>query len=392
MELRSSIFQDILPIDAQFATLVGRVWRPGIGPVIATVRGNTIIDITTPHAPTISALFELDDAACWVSSLHGEAIGSVDDIVANSLESQKNLHRPFLLSPIDLQAVKAAGVTFAVSMLERVIEEQARGAPEKAAEIRVAIKELIGEDLRLLQPGSQRAAELKTLLIEKNVWSQYLEVGIGPDPEIFTKCQVMSSVGFGAYVGIDSRSAWNNPEPEIALAVSSSGNIVGATLANDVNLRDFEGRSALLLSKAKDNNASCSLGPFIRLFDEHYTYEDVLASHVSLQITGNDTFVLNDVSNMAEISRAPSALVQATMSKNHQYPDGFVLLLGTMFAPTKDRDQEKSGFTHHVGDIVSISSPRLGRLTNKVEHCHNCAPWTFGIQALIKNLAQRKLV
>lgn len=384
--------QDILPVDAQRATLVGRVWRPGIGPALAVVRGEMIYDITTTHAPTLSALFELNDVAVWVNELKGEAIGSVEAILANSDEQHKNKNLPFLLSPFDLQAIKAAGVTFAVSMLERVIEEQAHGAPEKAVEIRRSIQNLIGDNLNLLKPGSQQAAELKKVLIEKGVWSQYLEVGIGPDAEIFTKCQVMSSVGFGAHAGIDARSVWNNPEPEIALAVSSSGAIIGATLANDVNLRDFEGRSALLLSKAKDNNASCSLGPFIRVFDEHYRYEDVLDSQVGLHITGDDGFVLQDVSNMQKISRAPADLVNATLSKNHQYPDGFALLLGTMFAPTKDRDQEKSGFTHHQGDIVSISSPKLGRLINRVEFCENCAPWAFGLQAFIKNLAKRKLV
>lgn len=384
--------QDILPVDAQRATLVGRVWRPGIGPALAVVRGEMIYDITTAHAPTMSALFELNDVAVWVNELKGKAIGSVEAILANSDEQHKNKNLPFLLSPFDLQAIKAAGVTFAVSMLERVIEEQAHGAPEKAVEIRRSIQNLIGDNLNLLKPGSQQAAELKKVLIEKGVWSQYLEVGIGPDAEIFTKCQVMSSVGFGAHAGIDARSVWNNPEPEIALAVSSTGAIIGATLANDVNLRDFEGRSALLLSKAKDNNASCSLGPFIRVFDEHYRYEDVLDSQVGLHITGDDGFVLQDVSNMQKISRAPADLVNATLSKNHQYPDGFALLLGTMFAPTQDRDQEKSGFTHHQGDIVSISSPKLGRLINRIEFCENCAPWVFGLQAFIKNLAKRKLV
>lgn len=388
----SSSIQDILPVDAQLATLVGRVWRPGIGPALAVVRGDSLYDITTSHAPTMSSLFDLDDVALWINETKGEIIGSLKDIISNSDEQHKNKNLPFLLSPFDLQAIKAAGVTFAVSMLERVIEEQAHGAPEKAAEVRRSIKDLIGENLSLLKPGSQQAAELKDILIKKGVWSQYLEVGIGPDPEIFTKCQVMSSVGFGAHAGVDAKSIWNNPEPEIALAVSSSGNIIGATLANDVNLRDFEGRSALLLSKAKDNNASCSLGPFIRIFDKHYTYEDILTSQVSLHIAGNDGFTLNDVSNMAKISRAPSDLVKATMSKNHQYPDGFALLLGTMFAPTKDRDQEKSGFTHHQGDIVSISSPKLGKLVNRVEFCPDCEPWTFGVQALMKNLAKRKLL
>lgn len=384
--------QDIMPSDAQRATLVGRAWRPGIGPALVVVRGETLVDITTPLTPTMASLLEQNDVSGWVANATGHHIGPVDAILANSNETHRNPDQPSLLSPVDLQPIKAAGVTFAVSLLERVIEEQARGNPVQAIEIRTVMKEMIGGDLRFLQPGSQSAADLKTALINKGIWSQYLEVGIGPDPEIFTKCQIMSSVGFGANVGIDARSVWNNPEPEIALVVSSTGRMIGATLANDVNLRDFEGRSALLLSKAKDNNASCSLGPFIRVFDQHYTYEDLLKAQVSLKITGQDGFTLEAVSKMDEISRSPAALVEATINKNHQYPDGFVLLLGTMFAPTKDRGQENAGFTHHPGDVVSIASTKLGQLVNRVQHCQDCEAWTFGVQALMKNLALRQLL
>src|SRR5690606_27366505 len=103
------------------------------------------------------------------------------------------------------------------------------------------------------------------------VWSQYLEVAIGKDAEIFTKTQPMASVGFGAQIGIHPESHWNNPEPEVVLAVARTGKIRGATLGNDVNLRDYEGRSALLLGEAKDQNASCAIGPFIRLFDETFS-------------------------------------------------------------------------------------------------------------------------
>lgn len=383
--------QDNLPSDVENATLVGRAWLAGVGPILVTLRGEQLFDITTPEAPTMAGLCALDDVASWVKTVKGKPIGSIDEILVNSNEESRNPEQPFLLSPVDLQAVKAAGVTFAVSLLERVIEEQTRGAPEKAVEFRDYLKNAIGGELRLLKPGSERAATLKAALIERGLWSQYLEVGIGPDPEIFTKCQIMSSVGFGSHIGIDSKSVWNNPEPEIALVVSAAGRIIGATLANDVNLRDFEGRSALLLSKAKDNNASCSLGPFIRVFDEHYKYEDILTAQVGLEIRGEDGFVLEDASHMSEISRSPRDLVAATIGKNHQYPDGFVLLLGTMFAPTKDRDRANQGFTHKPGDIVSIKSARLGALLNRVQHCQDCAPWTFGVQALIKNLVQRQL-
>ena len=392
MILHGLTMQDVLPTDHQQAILVGRVWRPGIGPSLAVVRGGYLIDITSPTTPTMASLFEQDDVGKWIFQANGPNIGSIEAILANSDEKYKNPDQPFLLSPVDLQPIKAAGVTFAVSLLERVIEEQARGNPEHANAIRASINDMIGGDLRSLQPGSKNAEDLKAALIKKNIWSQYLEVGIGPDPEIFTKCQIMSSVGFGANVGIDAKSTWNNPEPEIAVIVSHTGRIMGATLANDVNLRDFEGRSALLLSKAKDNNASCSLGPFIRIFDEHYTYEDLLTAHVRLKINGADGFKLESVSKMDEISRLPYELVQATINKNHQYPDGFILLLGTMFAPTQDRDFENAGFTHRPGDVVSISSEKLGRLINQVQYCHDCEPWTFGVQALMKNLTLRQLL
>ena len=277
-------------------------------------------------------------------------------------------------------------------MLERVIEEQAGGAPEKAGEIRQQIESLIGEKLSSLQPGSRAAMALKRDLIEKGIWSQYLEVGIGPDPEIFTKCPVLAPVGPGADIGIHPMSEWNNPEPEVVLAVASDGRIVGATLGNDVNLRDVEGRSALLLGKAKDNNASCALGPFVRLFDDGFSLDDVRRAEVGLTVIGEDGFSLQGTSSMAKISRDPAALVEAAIGVHHQYPDGLVLFLGTMFAPTKDRGKLGEGFTHKLGDIVTIETPRLGRLVNTVRHTNQCAPWSFGIAALMKNLAARQLL
>ena len=157
-------------------------------------------------------------------------------------------------------------MTFATSMLERVIEEKARGNPAAASAIRTEIQSLIGDDLSQLKPGSAQAMALKQVLIAQGAWSQYLEVGIGPDAEIFTKAPVLAAVGCGDDAGLHPASQWNNPEPEVVLAINSRGEVVGATLGNDVNLRDVEGRSALLLGKAKDNNASASVGPFIRLY------------------------------------------------------------------------------------------------------------------------------
>jgi fumarylacetoacetate (FAA) hydrolase family protein len=385
--------RDSLAADVERSVLAGRVWRPELqGPSIVTLRGDELLDITCRKIPTISDLCALDDPAAWTQTVAGEPIGKIGEIVANSDESERNPQLPWLLAPVDLQAVKASGVTFIASLMERVIEEQAHGSAQAAHKIRAELEQMIGGNLAELKPGSKRAAELKEKLIKSGHWSQYLEVGIGPDAEIFTKCQPLSAVGAGAYIGIHPASVWNNPEPEIALAVSRTGKAVGAMLANDVNLRDFEGRSALLLGKAKDNNASCSLGPFLRLFDDAYTLDDVRQAEIALRVDGADGFVLNGKSSMSKISRDPLELVEAALGGTHQYPDGFLLLLGTMFAPSEDRGEAGQGFTHKVDDLVTISTPRLGALRNRVKHCQDCAPWEFGAAALMRNLAARQLL
>ncbi|HEU4987666.1 MAG TPA: fumarylacetoacetate hydrolase family protein [Rhizobiaceae bacterium] len=361
-------------------------------PLVVTVRGGEVLDITSKEAPTVRDVCELDDPAGYVCNAQGRAIGSLADVAENSFEAHRDPQKLFLLSPVDLQAVKASGVTFVVSLLERVIEEQARGAPEKAEAIRADIASLIGDDLSKLKPGSAEAAACKEKLIARGVWSQYLEVGIGPDAEIFSKCQPMASVGFGADVGLHPVSGWNNPEPEIAVVASSYGRIVGATLGNDVNLRDVEGRSALLLGKAKDNNASAALGPFIRLFDESFSLSDVKRAEVRLRVEGEDGFSLEGASSMAEISRSPEELVAAAMGPHHQYPDGMVLYLGTMFVPSKDRGETGKGFTHKTGDIVTIHTESLGALVNRVRLSTECAPWTYGASHLMRDLAAARLI
>ena len=381
-----------LPDDHERAVLVGRAWRPDReGPAVVVLRGAELIDVTAA-APTTSDLAAAAEPAALARDAAGEPLGLLADILANTPREARDPRKPWLLAPTDLQAVKAAGVTFAVSMLERVIEEQARGAPEKAAAIRAEMQAAIGDDLARLKPGSEAAMALKALLIEKKMWSQYLEVGIGPDAEVFTKAPPMAAVGHLAEIGIRSDSTWNNPEPEVALAVAPTGRIVGATLGNDVNLRDFEGRSALLLGKAKDNNASAALGPFMRLFDDHFALDDVRQAEIRLSVDGPEGYRLDGASAMSRISRDPADLVAATIGANHQYPDGVVLYLGTMFAPVDDRDAKGQGFTHKVGDIVTIASPKLGRLTNRVVHSADAEPWTFGTGALMRNLARRRLI
>ncbi len=354
--MMESLLASALPADAERAALVGRVWVDGQGPVLAKVAGEDLIDLSK-LAPTSAQLLELPDPAAAVRAHGGPRIGAVAEVLRNSAWDTQDSARPSLLAPCDLQAIKAAGVTFVASMLERVIEEQARGDPARAEGVRREVVAVIGENLSAVRPGSPEAARLKEVLLARGMWSQYLEVGIGPDAEIFTKSQPMSAVGTGAQIGIHPKSEWNNPEPEIVLAVNSEGQVKGATLGNDVNLRDFEGRSALLLGKAKDNNASCAIGPFIRLFDEHFGMADVRRCELAMRVTGEDGFDMRGASSIARISRDPLDLVAQARNDNHQYPDGFMLFLGTMFAPTQDRRGPGQGFTHEVGDIVAISTP-----------------------------------
>ncbi|WP_037313309.1 fumarylacetoacetate hydrolase family protein [Ruegeria halocynthiae] len=358
---------------------LGRVERAGIGPAVVTLRDGQLVDITSKTAPTVRDVLEREDASEYLQTAVGEPLGPVDA-------------GHDWLAPCDLQAVKACGVTFAGSMVERVIEEQAAGDPTKADAIRTRLGARIGDSLSNITPGSPAAEQIKQALVHEGLWSPYLEVGIGPDAEIFSKAQVLSSVGFGADVGLHPISTWNNPEPEVVLAVTSQGEIKGATLGNDVNLRDVEGRSALLLSKAKDNNASCAIGPMIRLFGDGFTLDDVRAAELTLTVTGPDGFVLNGQSSMAHISRDPVDLVAQTIGRHHQYPDGFMLFLGTLFSPTQDRDAPGGGFTHKLGDIVKISNDKLGALTNRVRLSTECPEWQFGASHLMRNLAKRGLI
>ncbi len=378
-----------LPQDADRATLVGRVWMPDVGPVLVTVRPDGFYDLGGA-ADTLSGLLELEDPVGAVRRHAVTRLGDTQAALANTLPDTRNPAQAWFLAPCDLQAIKAAGVTFVSSMLERVIEEQARGDAGKADSVRQAVVAVIGDNLGSVKPGSAAAAQLKAVLLAQGVWSQYLEVGIGPDAEIFTKSQPLSAVGTGAEVGIHPGSHWNNPEPEIVLAVNSRGQVRGATLGNDVNLRDFEGRSALLLGKAKDNNASCAIGPFVRLFDDHFSLDDVRRCDLAMQVTAADGFVMEGSSSMSQISRDPLELVGHAFGPHHQYPDGFMLFLGTMFAPTQDRHGPGQGFTHAVGDVVTVSTPALGTLVNRVNTSDKVAPWTYGLRALMQDLARRQ--
>jgi fumarylacetoacetate (FAA) hydrolase family protein len=381
-----------LPSDADAATLVGRAWVPGspAGPSPVLIRGGEVVDLAGSF-PTLAELMAAPKPAeaARQAAKGAKVLGSFEAILRNSAADALDPARPYFLAPCDLQPVKACGVTFATSLLERVIEEHARGNPAEAEEIRRKVLAEIGTDLARVKPGSPEAERLKQILLQRGLWSQYLEVGIGPDAEVFSKAPPLSSVGTGAEIGILAKSTWNNPEPEVVLVVSPRGAIVGATLGNDVNLRDFEGRSALLLGRSKENNASCAIGPFVRLVDAHFSLDDVRAIEVALRVEGDDGFVLEGSSSMREISRDPVDLVGQTIGAHHQYPDGVLLFLGTMFAPTRDRDKPGEGFTHKLGDIVTIATPRLGALVNRVNYATDVRPWDFGLTALMRNLAAR---
>ncbi len=379
-----------LPADGLRGTLVGRV-ELSVGPAVVAVREEGVFDLSV-IAPTMTDLLDLEDPVAIAKS-EGSFIGALEPILANTAHETFDPQKPRLLAPIDLQAIKASGVTFAKSMLERVIEEQARGDAAKADTIRKTIVDLIGSDLSQIVPGSEAAMRLKAHLLDQGAWSQYLEVGIGPDAEIFTKAPPMAAVGTGALIGIRRDSTWNNPEPELVVVVNARGEIKGATLGNDVNLRDFEGRSALLLGKSKDNNASTAVGPFIRLLDDTLSLDQLRNTTITLRVEGEqDGFALDGTNSMREISRDLTDLVGQTCSANHQYPDGFVLFAGTMFAPIEDRDRPGEGFTHKSGDLVRIACPELGQLTNRVAFCDEAPAWTFGTSALMKNLAGRGLL
>ncbi len=387
-----------LPDDGVSGTLVGRVWRPGDsgidatgGPSIVRLDADGVHDITRQF-PTMAELLNADDPASEARQAAGESLGDLAGILGNSAPDDRRESDTRLLAPCDLQALKASGVTFVDSLLERVIEEQAHGDIARAEQIRGRVMETIGGDLRQIRPGSEGAMRLKALLIGQGAWSQYLEVGIGPDAEVFTKAQPMSAVGTGAEVGVHPESAWNNPEPEIVLAVNAAGRTVGAALGNDVNLRDVEGRSALLLGRAKDNNGSCAIGPFIRLFDGTFGIDDIRRTVLTMTVDGADGYRLTGSSSMDRISRDPLDLVGQTIGPNHAYPDGLMLFLGTMFAPVDDRDSPGQGFTHKVGDIVTIATPGLGALVNRVTTSDRAPRWSFGAGALMRNLAARGLL
>jgi fumarylacetoacetate (FAA) hydrolase family protein len=383
----------VLPRDAERALLLGRVWLPGVGPAVIALRGGRALDISESFPLSALLLNEDDPAQALVAAVgRGRDLGPIDAIIDNSEEPRQDEAKPFLLAPVDLQAIKACGVTFAASLVERVIEERTKGDPRAADAIRNRLEGELGVDLAAIKPGSDAARKAKEMLTARGLWSQYLEVGLGPDAEVFTKSQPMSALGHGARIGIHPASLWSNPEPEIVLVVNRLGRLVGATLGNDVNLRDFEGRSALLLGRSKDNNGSCAIGPFIRLVDTSYGLEDIRKADLALEIAGADGFRLEAVSSMARISRDPLDLIAQTMGNTHQYPDGMVLFTGTMFAPTKDRDRPGEGFTHKPGDRVAISSDKLGTLANTVHHADRIPPWDFGVIALMRNLASRQLL
>jgi fumarylacetoacetate (FAA) hydrolase family protein len=388
--------EHVLPASASEAALVGRLWDPGRGPRLVAVAGEGLVDVTS-LGPTMADLAERADPATDVLERAGDAPGwSLAEVLGSTAaEADRRrgaaghleLERPVLLSPVDLQVIKAAGVTFVRSMVERVIEERVGGDMSRAAEIRAQLDGSIGRSISDVKPGSEEAFAVLAVMRENGLWSQYLQVGLGAHPEVFTKAPLLSSVGHGWDIGIAGISTWNNPEPELALVIDRDGTPKGATLGNDANLRDIEGASALLLPLAKDNNASASLGPFVRLFDSAFRLDDAASTTITMRIEGTDGFVLQATAPQGDISRPVSELVAHTLNRRHQYPDGVVLYCGTPFAPTEDRDAPGMGFTHHDGDLVSIGSPALGTLVNRVTPSEQAPVWHHGVRDLFRALA-----
>ena len=385
--------RDCLPHDAEGALLVGRAWVPAEdGPCVVAVRGADVVDLTGVY-PTTSHLLNVARPGDVRAAIKGAArLTTLEALAANSVEGARDGARPWLLAPADLHAVKASGVTFVASLLERVIEERAKGNPALADGARREIVAIVGPDLRGIKPGSPDAARVKEVLVAKGMWSQYLEVGIGPDAELFTKCPPMAAVGSGARVGVHPASVWSNPEPELVLAINRDGAIVAVTLGNDVNLRDVEGRSALLLGRAKDNNASCAIGPLFRLLDDRFTLDHARRVTFETVVEGPDGFRISHMTQVSQIGRDLTELAGQAIGRHHRYPDGLVLFIGTMFAPVADREAPGSGFTHKPGDVVSIAAPDIGRLVNEVVACDAAEPWSFGAGALMTSLARRGLL
>ena len=387
---------DYLPEDGLTGTLVGRAWTPsrftgsvaGPSPVWITERG--VMDISR-LAPTMAEVLNTEKWKSLQASPDFPNLGGINSVLQNTMAENRDPQQAHFLAPVDLHAIKACGVTFVTSLLERVIEERSGGKAELAVAMRAEFIAALGMDISSIRPDSVEADQLKDYMQSQGIWSQYMEVGIGPYAEVFTKSQCLSAVGLGDFVGVNRISEWSNPEPEVVLVVTPGAKIVGATLGNDVNLRDIEGRSALLLGKAKDNNASCSIGPFIRLFDDTFNIDDLRGEEVNLNIRGPDGFELEDRSNMSAISRDFTELVKQVCNPSHQYPDGLVLFTGSLFAPVIDRDAPGMGFTHHQGDVVRISSKKLGCLENSVTYSDQAPPWTFGLSALMNNLKDRNL-
>jgi len=379
----------VLPSDGYAGTLVGRALFPGVfpGPCVVAIREDGVHNISGT-VPTMAQLLNAPNPLATLQRALRNCVylGPLESLLENSTPSTHDPLKPYLLTPIDLQAVKAVGLTFVNGLLQRFADDN--GGAATVAKMEKAAGVALGKIL----PGSEEAARLRTALMEDGLWNDTLEVGFGPDVELFTKAQPLSAVGTGAEIAVLPTSKQTFAEPEVVLMLNADGKICGATLGCDMTARDVEARSLLLLGRAKDQNATCAVGPFIRLFDQTFSLPNVQGMNLTYAFEGADDAVFTDTGSMDQIGRGLITLARQVVNEHHGYPDGVALFTGCMFKAPSSRGASDTPFTHQVGDVVIIKASPLGTLINRVNTTDKVRPWSFGMSDLMANLANRQLL
>ncbi len=234
-------------------------------------------------------------------------------LVDDALRSATKAPLPELLAPLDRQEVWAAGVTYIQSRTARMSESERAGAG-----------------------------------------SFYDRVYDAERPELFFKATKSRLSGPGETIRVRRDSSWSVPEPELALAVSSNGRIIGYTVGNDVSARDIEGENPLYLPQAKIYHGACALGPSLLLS----TSPPPGTTEIKLVIVRNGSVALDDAVHFSRMRRTSEELVDFLFREN-VFPDGCYLLTGTGIVPPDD-------FSLQSGDEVSITIEPIGKLVNIV--------------------------